>query len=100
MKTITGAAARTMGRCATRSGSHFRAQRPHRIRKPIRGGRYTGLFMSHYLAFDFGAESGRALVGTLQGGRLSVEEIHRFPNTPVRVQGRLYWDTLRLWHEI
>src|SRR5947199_103690 len=29
-----------------------------------------------------------------------VEAIHRFPNTPVRVQGRLYWDTLRLWHEI
>lgn len=56
--------------------------------------------MSHYLAFDFGAESGRALLGTLAGGKLSVEEIHRFPNTPVRVMGALYWDTLRLWHEI
>ncbi|HTP35879.1 MAG TPA: rhamnulokinase family protein [Candidatus Acidoferrales bacterium] len=56
--------------------------------------------MSHYLAFDFGAESGRALLGTLSGGKLTVEEIHRFPNTPVRVMGALYWDTLRLWHEI
>jgi rhamnulokinase len=56
--------------------------------------------MSHYLAFDLGAESGRALAGTLSGGRLAVEEIHRFPNTPVRVMGALYWDTLRLWHEI
>jgi rhamnulokinase len=56
--------------------------------------------MSHYLAFDFGAESGRALLGTLSGGHLAVEEIHRFPNTPVRVPGALYWDTLRLWHEI
>jgi rhamnulokinase len=56
--------------------------------------------MPHYLAFDFGAESGRALVGTLTGGRLEVKEVHRFPNTPVRVLGALYWDTLRLWHEI
>jgi rhamnulokinase len=56
--------------------------------------------MSQYLAFDFGAESGRAVAGTLENGRLSIEEIHRFPNTPVRVLGALYWDTLRLWHEI
>src|SRR5262245_19561202 len=56
--------------------------------------------MSHYLAFDFGAESGRALLGSLSDGKLSVEELHRFPNTPVRVLGGLFWDTLRLWHEI
>ena len=56
--------------------------------------------MSHYLAFDLGAESGRAMLGTLESGRLSVEELHRFPNIPVRVLSSLYWDTLRLWHEI
>ena len=56
--------------------------------------------MSHYLAIDLGAESGRALLGILSGGKLVVEELHRFPNTPVRVLGALYWDTLRLWHEI
>jgi rhamnulokinase len=56
--------------------------------------------MSHYLAIDLGAESGRALLGSLSGGRLAVEELHRFPNTPVRVLGALYWDTLRLWQEI
>ena len=56
--------------------------------------------MSHYLAIDLGAESGRALLGSLSGGRLSVEELHRFPNTPVRIPGALYWDILRLWHEI
>ena len=56
--------------------------------------------MNHYLAIDLGAESGRALLGSLAGGKLSVEELHRFPNTPVRVPGALYWDTLRLWHEI
>jgi len=56
--------------------------------------------MSHYLAFDLGAESGRAILGTLESGRLALEEIHRFLNTPVRVFSSLYWDTLRLWHEI
>src|ERR1017187_4128331 len=56
--------------------------------------------MRHYLAFDLGAESGRAMLGTLDGGRLTVEELHRFANTPVRVFDALYWDTLRLWHEI
>ncbi len=56
--------------------------------------------MSHYLAIDLGAESGRALLGSLSGGRLSVEELHRFPNTPVRIPGALYWDILRLWYEI
>ncbi len=56
--------------------------------------------MSHYLAFDLGAESGRAMLGTLDSGRLEIEELHRFPNTPVRVFDALYWDTLGLWHEI
>jgi rhamnulokinase len=56
--------------------------------------------MPHYLAFDLGAESGRAMLGTLSGGKLELAEIHRFPNTSVRVPGALYWDTLRLWHEI
>jgi rhamnulokinase len=56
--------------------------------------------MQHYLAFDLGAESGRAMLGTLDAGRLALEELHRFANTPVRVFNALYWDTLRLWHEI
>jgi rhamnulokinase len=56
--------------------------------------------MRHYLAFDLGAESGRAMLGTLDAGRLAVEELHRFANTPVRVFDALYWDTLRLWHDI
>ena len=40
------------------------------------------------------------MLGTLEGGRLVMEELHRFANTPVRVLDGLYWDTLRLWHEI
>ena len=56
--------------------------------------------MTKFLAFDLGAESGRAVVGHLEDNRLRLEEIHRFPNGPVRVLGSLHWDVLRLWTEI
>jgi rhamnulokinase len=52
------------------------------------------------LAFDLGASSGRVVAGRLEDGRLIIEEIHRFPNDPVQVGDRLYWDILRLYHEI
>ena len=52
------------------------------------------------LAFDLGASSGRALLGRLENNRITVEEIHRFPNDPVQVGDRLEWDILRLYHEI
>lgn len=54
---------------------------------------------STFLAVDFGAESGRAILGSLQNDKLNLEEVHRFPNTPVRVGGHIYWDILRLYHE-
>jgi rhamnulokinase len=56
--------------------------------------------MNRFLAIDLGAESGRAMLGTLDGGKLALEELHRFPNTPVRLPTGLYWDALRLFHEI
>lgn len=52
------------------------------------------------LAFDFGASSGRAILATYENGTLSLEEIHRFSNDPVMVNGTFYWDILRLFHEI
>lgn len=52
------------------------------------------------LAFDLGAESGRAILGTFADRNLQVSVIHRFPNGPVRVGNRLYWDVLRLWSEM
>ena len=53
-----------------------------------------------YLAFDFGAESGRAVLAYLQSGILTTEEIHRFPNEPVEYGGSLHWDVARLWFEV
>lgn len=53
-----------------------------------------------YLAFDFGAESGRAVLGHLQSGILTTEEVHRFPNQPVEYGGSLHWDAPRLWFEV
>ncbi len=53
-----------------------------------------------YLAFDLGAESGRAVLGRLQSGILTTEEVHRFRNKPVERGGSLHWDVQRLWFEI
>lgn len=53
-----------------------------------------------FLAFDLGAESGRALVGLLDDSTLTLEEAHRFPNEAVWVGESLHWDTLRQFHEM
>ena len=52
------------------------------------------------LAFDFGASSGRAMLGRYDGKRIELEEIHRFSNDPVQVGDTLFWDILRLFYEI
>jgi rhamnulokinase len=58
------------------------------------------------LALDLGAESGRAMLGEFDGGRLHLSEVHRFINGPVRLPDsrgngvRLHWDILHLWSEI
>jgi rhamnulokinase len=53
-----------------------------------------------YLAFDFGASSGRAIIGELDGGRLNMREIHRFSNDPVMMNGRFVWDLPRLYFDV
>lgn len=53
-----------------------------------------------YLAFDFGAESGRAILAHLHAGVLTTQEIHRFKNEPVEYGGSLHWDVVRLWWEV
>src|SRR5215210_3097866 len=54
----------------------------------------------HYVACDLGAESGRVILGHLNEGALTLEEIHRFPNGPVRVLGSLRWDVLKIFDEL
>jgi rhamnulokinase len=52
------------------------------------------------LAFDLGAESGRGVLGLLDGQRLRLEVVHRFPNGAVRTLDTLHWDVLRLHGEM
>src|SRR5688572_5216963 len=54
----------------------------------------------NFLAFDLGAESGRALLGTLDGGKLTLAEKHRFPNPTGRMTGHMYWNLLTQWEEL
>lgn len=55
---------------------------------------------SSYLAFDFGAESGRAVLAELRSGILTTKEVHRFRNEPVEENGSLRWDVERLWSAV
>jgi sugar (pentulose or hexulose) kinase len=52
------------------------------------------------LAFDYGASSGRAILGKFDGNKLSLEETHRFGSDPVMVGSTFTWDILRLYHEM
>jgi len=54
----------------------------------------------NFLAFDLGAESGRAILGQFDGEKLRLSDVHRFPNGPVRLPDGLHWDILHLWTEI
>ena len=52
------------------------------------------------LAIDIGASSGRAILGIYDGNKIELQEIHRFSNDPVTINGVVYWDVLRLLFEI
>ncbi len=54
----------------------------------------------NFLAIDLGAESGRAILGTLDQEQLTLTDVHRFSNDPVRLPDGLHWDILHLWSEI
>ena len=53
-----------------------------------------------YLAFDLGASSGRAILGSVKNGRLELEEIHRFKNYPYEKDGHYFWDFRALLGEL
>ena len=61
----------------------------------------------NYVALDLGASNGRAVVGRLAGGRLTLHEVHRFDNGPVALPGApcgpdvsLFWDILNLFSQV
>src|SRR4051794_32567731 len=54
----------------------------------------------NFLAFDLGAESGRGVIGTLDSGKLSLKEIHRFANPTGRMNSHLHWNLLAQWEEL
>ena len=60
----------------------------------------VGVAGKSYLAFDLGAESGRAVLARLEAGLVCIDEIHRFPNTPLADAGSLRWDVQALWREM
>ena len=56
--------------------------------------------MKHYLAFDLGASSGRAILGTIDHGNVTLKELHRFENGPIAINGGLFWNLLGLFAEL
>ncbi len=55
---------------------------------------------AYYLAVDIGASSGRHILGHIRDGKMVLEEIYRFENSMDRRDGKLLWDTRRLFAEI
>jgi rhamnulokinase len=55
---------------------------------------------AHFLAFDLGAGSGRAVLGTLDGPKLTVHEVRRFPNNPFPLAGHIHWNVYALFDEM
>jgi rhamnulokinase len=59
-----------------------------------------GRMCAAHIAVDMGAESGRVIVGVLEGGRLRLDEVHRFTHEPVWLPTGLHWDISGIWREI
>ena len=55
---------------------------------------------SYFFAVDLGATSGRTIVGHLDGGRIVLEEVTRFPNNLIEQGGHYYWDIHALYFEM
>lgn len=56
--------------------------------------------MKQYFAVDLGATSGRTIIGTLNDGRITLEELTRFDNNLIETGGHVYWDIFALYNEI
>ena len=56
--------------------------------------------MTHYLAVDLGATSGRTVVATYDGKRVEMRELTRFENPQLPLSGHTFWDIAHLYNEI
>jgi rhamnulokinase len=56
--------------------------------------------MKVYLAIDLGAGSGRIVAGVYDGSTLEIQEVHRFPNDGIEIDGCCYWNTPQLFASI
>lgn len=54
----------------------------------------------HFLAFDLGASSGRAILGILNDGKLELTEVHRFGNRMQQIHGSFHWNIFSLFEEL
>ena len=55
---------------------------------------------SYFFAVDLGATSGRTIIGNIEDGQFSLEEVTRFPNNLIEQGGHFYWDIYALYFEI
>jgi rhamnulokinase len=51
-------------------------------------------------AVDLGATSGRVVLGRVGPGRLEIEDVHRFPNVPVRTRDGLHWNIFEIYRNV
>lgn len=56
--------------------------------------------MNHFIAFDLGASSGRAILGALKDHKIGLKEIHRFDNSMLQLHGNFYWNVFSLYEEL
>ena len=54
----------------------------------------------YFFAVDLGATSGRTIIGSLSDGKISLEEVTRFPNNLIEQGGHFYWDIYALYFEM
>jgi len=54
----------------------------------------------YFLAFDFGAESGRAVLGSLENHSITLDEVHRFPTGMVKIDNHFYWNIYRFYEDV
>lgn len=54
----------------------------------------------YFFAVDLGATSGRTIVGTLDDGKVILEELTRFDNNLIEANCHFYWDIYALYFEI